>query len=118
MLNLVITLVIVLLCFIHKGHACHVHSEAFLLDGDVVIGCQDDRVETSSCGSRERRTPGEESWESGNMFKIEMAKKKSECVEKTCQILRTDYQCMKWTRAHWGTCLHADASVLRVMGRW
>lgn len=76
MLNLVITLVIVLLCFIHKGHACHVHGEAFLLDGDVVIGCQDDHVETSSRGSKERRMPGEESWESGNMSKMEMKKKK------------------------------------------
>lgn len=87
------------------------------MDRDVVIGCQDDHVETPSCGSEERRMPGEESWERENMSKIEM-KKKSECVEKTCQILRTDYQCMNVTCAHWGTCLHAEASVLRVMVCW
>lgn len=28
-LNLVITLVIMLLCFIHKGHVCKIHSKAF-----------------------------------------------------------------------------------------
>lgn len=56
MLNLVITLVMVLLCFIHKGHVRNIHSKV-LMDRDVVIGCQDDRTAISSCVSIEWSMP-------------------------------------------------------------